>query len=99
MLWAVMPCLSALNRDFAFPSSVFGPVLFCALRRLASACAADWGFLDLVFVFVLGLVTDLVAVTDMIAPPFEFAGPRKSRVVATSREMMRKCLRARRTLP
>jgi hypothetical protein len=29
-----------LRRTRAFPSSVFGPVLLCALRRLASICAA-----------------------------------------------------------
>ena len=37
---AVMPCLKALRRTRAFPSSVLGPVLFWALRRLASICAA-----------------------------------------------------------
>ena len=30
----------ALSRDFAFPCSVFGPVLSFELRRLASICAA-----------------------------------------------------------
>jgi hypothetical protein len=40
MVRAVMPCLKALRRTRAFPSSVFGPVLLCALRRLAWICAA-----------------------------------------------------------
>ena len=29
MVRAVMPCLKALRRTRAFPSSVFGPVLLC----------------------------------------------------------------------
>ena len=37
---AVMPCVTALIRDFAFPCSVFGPVLSFELRLLASICAA-----------------------------------------------------------
>jgi hypothetical protein len=40
MVRAVMPCLKALRRTRAFPLSVFGPVLFWALQRLASICAA-----------------------------------------------------------
>src|SRR5262245_41303589 len=35
---AVMPCLRALKRTRSFPSGVLGPVLFWALRRLASIC-------------------------------------------------------------
>ena len=38
MVRAVMPCLKALRRTRAFPLSVVGPVLLCALRRLASIC-------------------------------------------------------------
>jgi hypothetical protein len=40
MVRAVMPCVMALSFTRAFPSSVFGPVLLWALRRLASICAA-----------------------------------------------------------
>jgi hypothetical protein len=40
MVPAVNPCLMALSLARAFPLSVFGPVLFWALRRLASICAA-----------------------------------------------------------
>src|SRR5271157_264002 len=40
MVRAAMPCLRALRRKLAFPSSLFGQVLLCALRRLASICAA-----------------------------------------------------------
>jgi hypothetical protein len=32
------PCLKELRLELALPSSVFGPVLFCALARLA----ANW---------------------------------------------------------
>ena len=35
---AVRPWRTALQRDTCLPSSVFGPVLFSALRRLASIC-------------------------------------------------------------
>src|SRR5262249_20713455 len=38
IVWAVMPCLRALNRDWLLPSGVLGPVLLRALRRLASIC-------------------------------------------------------------
>src|SRR5271155_5309073 len=51
-----MPCLSALYRDRAFPSSDVGPLLFAALRRLASTFAAE-GFLALVVALVLLLVS------------------------------------------
>ena len=37
-LAAVRPWLSALRDDAALPASVFGPVLFFALRRLALVC-------------------------------------------------------------
>src|SRR3954468_13319183 len=37
---APSPCCRALRRLLALPSSVFGPVLFCALRRFASICFA-----------------------------------------------------------
>ena len=40
MVRAVMSCLRALSLARAFPLSVLGPVLFCALRRLAWICAA-----------------------------------------------------------
>ncbi len=40
MVLAVMPCVTALSLAWAFPLSVLGPVLFWALRRLASICAA-----------------------------------------------------------
>ncbi len=40
MVRAVMPCVMALRLARALPLSVFGPVLFWALRRLASICAA-----------------------------------------------------------
>src|SRR5260221_2555198 len=42
---AVSPCLRPLRRTAARPSGVLGPVLFCALRRLASIwfCVAIWG--------------------------------------------------------
>jgi len=40
MVRAVMRCLMALSFTLAFPLSVVGPVLFWALRRLASICAA-----------------------------------------------------------
>src|SRR6266567_5250218 len=53
---AVSPCLRPLRRTAARPSGVLGPVLFCALRRLASIwfCVAiggrvvDFGFWMLV---------------------------------------------------
>ena len=40
MVRAVMPCVTALSLARDFPLSVFGPVLFWALGRLASICAA-----------------------------------------------------------
>src|SRR5271157_2941566 len=40
MVRAVMPCVTALSFEWAFPVSVLGPVLFWELRRLASICAA-----------------------------------------------------------
>lgn len=38
---AVNPWRTALLRDCRFPLSVVGPVLLCALRRLASICLSD----------------------------------------------------------
>jgi hypothetical protein len=38
---AVSPCRIAFRRDRLSPSSVKGPVLSCALRRLASICRSD----------------------------------------------------------
>jgi hypothetical protein len=35
---AVKPWRTAFRRDRSLPSGVIGPVLFCALRRLASIC-------------------------------------------------------------
>ena len=38
---AVSPWRTALQRECCLPSSVIGPVLFCALRRLASICLKE----------------------------------------------------------
>ena len=40
MVKVAKPCLRSLRRTRALPPLVFGPVLLCELRRLASICAA-----------------------------------------------------------
>jgi hypothetical protein len=40
-VFAVNPCLSAFIRDFRFPSSVRGPVLFWAFRIALAIFASD----------------------------------------------------------
>src|SRR6476646_2297844 len=41
--WPVSPWRVALSEARCFPSSVRGPVDFCAFRRLARSCASDGG--------------------------------------------------------
>ena len=38
---AVSPCRTAFWRERSFPTSLVGPVLLSALRRLASICLSD----------------------------------------------------------
>jgi hypothetical protein len=35
------PCANALRLDLSFPAAVLGPVLRCALRRLAAICFSE----------------------------------------------------------